>query len=74
MVDDGKRIRKALEAQGWRIREGRKHLLAFPPDPELPAVTLPSTPSDHRAWKNAIATLRRSGFQWPPPGKGKRQP
>lgn len=73
-MDEGKRIRKALVDQGWRLREGRKHLMAFPPDQDLPAVTLPSTPSDHRAWRNAIAQLRRSGFLWPPPGKGKGKP
>lgn len=60
-----KKIRKELEAQGWRI-ENRKggHAMAFPPDRSQPPVVLPSSPSDARWQKNLLAQLRRSGFKW----------
>lgn len=64
-MKDIKRIRKALEAQGWRI-EHRKggHYMAYPPDKSLPPVLLPSTPSGPRWRQNLLAQLRRSGFVW----------
>lgn len=56
-----KALLKDLEAHGWRLREG-PHWTAYPPDPSLDFVSLPKTPSDHRAWKNVISKLFRSGF------------
>jgi hypothetical protein len=50
-----------LEAQGWRIEDGGKHIKAYPPDRTKPIVTLARTPSDYRAIKNAVSQLRRSG-------------
>ena len=64
MADDLKAIRKALVAQGWTIRPGGKHDMAYPPDKTKPAVVLPSTPSGGRRRQNLLAQLRRSGFRW----------
>jgi predicted RNA binding protein YcfA (HicA-like mRNA interferase family) len=67
MADDIKKIRKALDQQGWRI-EDRKggHAMAYPPDQTKPAVVLPGTPGGGRWLQNLVAQLRRSGFIWPP--------
>lgn len=71
MADELKRIHRALDEQQWTIRPGRKgkHDMAFPPDPSMPAVTLPGTPGGGRWLPNLIAQLRRSGFIWPWPPK-----
>lgn len=53
---------RELESQGWRVEATRKHLRAYPPTGS--PVTLPSTPSDHRAFANTIALLRARGFVW----------
>jgi hypothetical protein len=57
-----KELLAKLQAQGWRIEEG-KHYKAFPPDLTKPMVPIPKTPSDHRSLRNTIAQLRRSGAQ-----------
>jgi predicted RNA binding protein YcfA (HicA-like mRNA interferase family) len=57
-----KTIIKALESQGWRVELGGRHYKCFPPDKTLPMVVIAATPSDHRAWKNILGFLRRSGF------------
>ncbi len=62
----GAAIRKAAQRQGWRVEPTKKGWLLIPPDKTKPAVTMHNTPSDHRAEKNLIATLRRSGLVWPP--------
>lgn len=75
MADDIKTIRKALLAQGWRIEnKGRGHDMAYPPDRNKSAVTLPGTPGGGRWMPNLIADLRRSGFIWPPPKQKGRRP
>lgn len=60
-----KEMRKTLgelEAhQGWKIVVGRKHIKAIPPDKSKPIVVISATPSDHRAWQNTLARLRKSG-------------
>lgn len=61
MTKDVRDLLKKLEAQGWRIVAGGKHIKAFPPDTTRPMVTIPTTPSDHRSLRNTIAQLRRSG-------------
>lgn len=61
MDKDTKKIVAKLIAQGWRIDESGKHPKAYPPDRTKPMVTISSTPSDHRAYKNMVAQLRRSG-------------
>ncbi len=67
MTSDIKTIRKALLAQGWTLRIGRKHELAYPPEKSKPAVVLPSTPGGGRWRANLLAPLRRSGFRWEDP-------
>jgi len=42
---------------GWTDETGKKHVKLRSPDGRL--VILPSTPSDTRAWRNAVAKLRR---------------
>ena len=52
--------------QGWRVeRTKRRHWRFVPPDPRAPAVVHGGSPSDHRAIRNIIADLRRSGLQFP---------
>jgi hypothetical protein len=57
-----KQLVRKLEQQGWRVElGGGGHYKAFPPDVTKPMVTFASTPSDHRALRNIISMLRRSG-------------
>lgn len=51
-----------LEAQGWELRETKKGWFAVPPDKGRPMVAIHGTPSDHRAWRNMLALLKRSGY------------
>ncbi len=46
---------------GWRVEEVKKGWMIYPPDKRLPAIAVHKTPSDHRAWKNTLSRLRRSG-------------
>lgn len=71
---DRKTITAILEAaadQGWRLEQTKKGFMLYPPDKSKPGVLVHMTPSDHRAFKNMVAQLRRSGLIWPHPGKGK---
>jgi hypothetical protein len=52
----------ALRRQAWTVVHNRKHIKAYPPCRDFPMVTFGSTPSDHRAMKNTISQLRKSGF------------
>lgn len=61
---DMKALIEALVAQGWRVEQGRKHLMAYPPNKEASPVTLSATPSDHRAFANMVSLLRQRGFEW----------
>lgn len=61
MKKDVREIVDRLEAQGWRVVKGKKHLKAYPPDKDKPMVTIPGTPGDQRSLKNLKAQLRRSG-------------
>jgi len=58
---DTKKLVAKLTEQGWRIDESGRHPKAYPPDIAKPMVTLSSTPSDRRSFKNMVAELRRSG-------------
>lgn len=56
-------IAKKLRKQGWVIEVGKgphPHK-AWPPDPSMPMVPLPSSPGRGRWKQNLIAQLRRSG-------------
>ncbi len=64
---DVKKILRAAKAQGWRIERTRKgHLRLVPPDPKAPMVIGSGNPSDHRAIRNLLAQMKRSGLVWPP--------
>lgn len=66
MGNDMTRLIKALREQGFVVtRTGRGHWLVRNADGDF-VTTLAGTPSEHRGWKNALATLRRAGFIWPP--------
>ena len=59
----GKRMRgvvKKAREFGYSIGLSRNnHLRLVPPVPDFPVLFFASTPSDHRAPKKAMATLRR---------------
>jgi len=60
-VDCINKILRVLVAAGWRVVPTRRgHIKCYPPGGG-PLVLLPGTPSDHRAVKNAVARLVRSG-------------
>lgn len=62
-MDRGLRtLLKELERQGGRVKETKKGFMVYPPDPKASPVAIHKTPSDHRAWNNMRAELRRSGF------------
>lgn len=61
MHKDIKKIVKALKAQGWRIEQGSKHLIAYPPDKTKRPITIPGSPGDVRSQRNLVAQLRRAG-------------
>ncbi len=58
----------AAEEQGFEIAMTRNgHRKFIPPDKTKAIVYAASTPSDHRALRNLISQLRRSGLIWPWP-------
>lgn len=59
---DYRRLRKALEEQGWRVEDRGQRWLVYSPD-GVTVVTIHRTPSDHRAWRNMLSRLRRGGFR-----------
>jgi len=62
-----RRLVRAAEEQGWRVRPIKKGVMLVPPDLARPAVTIHRTPSDPRSWNNTVAQLRASGLEWPWP-------
>lgn len=59
---DLNQLRKLAEAQGWRVvRTHNDHYKWYAPDGKTMVVS-GSTPSDHRAFKNQLALMRRAGF------------
>lgn len=65
MHKDLKKIRKALEAQGFTTSVNNLGHLEVRKDGER-VTTFSGTPSDTRSWKNSISHARRHGFTWPP--------
>lgn len=60
-----KKIVEALEEQDYTIHETSKgHVRVYKDGVWL--TTFAGTPSDRRSWLNALAPLKRLGFQWPP--------
>jgi hypothetical protein len=55
---DWRKLAEAMRDAGWTFDPGRKHVKAFAPDGET-YTTLPGTPGDQRAWRNARADFRR---------------
>jgi len=68
-----KEIRRAAEQQGWRVEATKAGEMFYPPDTLKPPVAAHGTPSDHRAIRNFLSRMRRSGLIWPPPRKGKKK-
>jgi hypothetical protein len=67
-------VEKAAKQQGWRVdRTTKGHVKFTPSDPTVPPEVFSGTPSDWRAIHNLLAALKRKGFLWPPPGKGKKR-
>lgn len=54
-------IREIETWKGWRVEPTKKGWMAYPPDKSISGILIHATPSDHRAWKNMIARLRRAG-------------
>ena len=65
MDKDLRKIVKALEAQGFEVQTTKRGNLAVYRDGALIA-TFSGSSSDWRAIRNALAPLKRAGFQWPP--------
>lgn len=65
MDKDLKKLLKALVKAGFEVRVTRKGHHAVYLDGRW-VTTLAGTPSDHRSNLNALAALRRAGFQKPP--------
>jgi hypothetical protein len=59
---DVKKLLAAAQAQGWRVEFGGGHFKLYAPD-GVGRVTISGTSSDRRALANAIAQMRRHGFE-----------
>jgi len=64
MTNEVKELLDAAEKQGWRVERTKKgHWRCYAPDGDT-IVIVPGTPSDRRSLRNAVAEMRRGGFQW----------
>lgn len=71
MSGDARALFRALRRAKWYVvPTGSGHFEVYTPSGRK-VTTVSATPSDHRSWPNALASLRRAGFHWPPP---QRQP
>lgn len=60
-----RKLVKALEAQGFEVvPTARQHLMVLLDGKVI--ATISGTASDWRSIRNALARLKRAGFQWPP--------
>lgn len=66
MNKDFKKLLKEAERQGWRVEEGGKNYLLWPPDKSQSMVTVAKTASDVKAIHNTIGRMKQRGFKWPP--------
>jgi hypothetical protein len=65
MNKDLRKIAKALRDQGFDTElTKRGHLRVFLDG--IWVTTFSGSPSDWRAYRNALAAAKRAGFQWPP--------
>lgn len=60
-IDSPQELCRRAAAQGFTVRPKRKGWMILAPGGQG-AVTLHKTPSDHRGMNNAIARLKRLGF------------
>ena len=56
---DINRLLDRLEGQGWAVSNTKSGHIKVERGGKT--VILPTSPSDHRSWKNLIAELRRAG-------------
>lgn len=61
--------RAALD-QGWRIEQTTKGVMLYPPDKQQGGVLVHRQPTE-QALKKTVSLMRRRGFIWPPPRKGR---
>lgn len=60
---DLRRVQRIALDAGWRVEQTRNgHWRFLPPDRTVQPCVVGGTPSDHRAWANFIACLRRKGL------------
>lgn len=58
-----RKLRKAAEAEGWRVRNTRNgHFQFLSPDKSVDPIVVSSTPSDYRAMKKIQAMFKRNGL------------
>lgn len=62
MDKDISRLLRSLEAEGWGIEYGGKHVKVRSPKTNK-KVVISTSPSDHRAIKNTMSRLRREGYE-----------
>jgi hypothetical protein len=66
MADNIDSVIDELGVQGWKVeRSANGHFKCYPPDPAKQMVLIARS-NDHRAIRNAVSWLRKSGFVWPP--------
>lgn len=51
--------------QGWGYSRQRRHPVLYPADATKAPLTVPTTPSDVRAFKNWVSQVRHRGGIWP---------
>lgn len=57
------RIVRIALSSGWRVEKGGgNHVLFYPPDKDEGFVTMPSSPSSSRNFKNMLSKLRAKGL------------
>ncbi|MCP4204226.1 MAG: type II toxin-antitoxin system HicA family toxin [bacterium] len=57
-----KRLVKDLTRLGWTVTLGKGgHYKAVAPNPNIPVIFIPKTPSEYRSLKNLKSILRRYG-------------
>jgi hypothetical protein len=52
----------AIADAGWRVRKAKHGKVAYPSDASSAPIWFGGTPSDHRAFRNAVSGLRRAGL------------
>lgn len=66
MASDLRKLLAVLKQQGFGVERTKSgHWLVRDAGGRAVA-TIAGTPSDRRAWLNAVARLRRAGLEWPP--------